>query len=114
MPDDETDALPVEAAVAELALSDLVRAATSHASRLERLANEYQIPMSTLRALTAAGRGPPTFLIGRLLFVRRGDWVAWLDMLAGSGGARISGGAPRDHAERPAPRTGGYRRERRS
>ena len=74
------------AAAAEIALAERLRGLTVHAARIERLATDYEIPMSTLRAADALGRGPKTFTIGRLIYCRREDWTAWLDGLAESGG----------------------------
>jgi hypothetical protein len=50
------------------------------------LAHDHGIPESTLRAIIAAGVGPRTFNIGRLIFCRRADWIAWLDEIAQAGG----------------------------
>jgi hypothetical protein len=74
------------AAVIEIALAERLRALTVHAARIERLALDYEVPMSTLRAAVAQGRGPKTFTIGRLIYCRRGDWITWLDGLAETGG----------------------------
>ena len=57
------------------------------AARLEDWANTYRIPMSTLRALRAAGKGPRVFEIGRLLYCTRDDWTSWLEGLAMVGGS---------------------------
>jgi hypothetical protein len=69
-----------------LAFADRLVGTATHAARLERLAADYDVPPSTLRALIADGRGPRTFTIGRLVYVRRSDWVEWLDTLAEAGG----------------------------
>ncbi len=74
------------AAVIEIALAERLRGATVHAARLERLALDYEVPMSTLRAAISQGCGPRTFTIGRLVYCRRADWTAWLDGLADAGG----------------------------
>jgi hypothetical protein len=87
---DIPDPLP-ENRPSALSLLDWPREPGLHACRLEYLAAAYSIPPSTLRALDAAGRGPRTFRIGRLLFCRIADWRAWLDQLADRGGARVSG-----------------------
>ncbi len=80
-----TPAAPHAAAI-EIALAERLRGLTVHAARLERLAEDYEVPMSTLRAAIAQKCGPKTFTIGRLKYCRQEDWIAWLDMLAGSGG----------------------------
>ncbi len=56
------------------------------AARLEDWSRAYNIPVSTLRALRAAGKGPSTFEVGRLIFITRDDWCAWLEGLAAVGG----------------------------
>jgi len=73
-------------AVLEIALADRLRAATAHAARLENLAQEHDVPVSTLRAVIAQGGGPRTFTIGRLIYCRRADWTRWLASLAEAGG----------------------------
>jgi hypothetical protein len=57
------------------------------AARVEHWCVAYDIPVSTLRALRAQGNGPVTFEVGRLLFCRRADWLAWLEALAATGGS---------------------------
>ena len=74
------------AAIIEIALAERLRGLTVHAARIERLALDYEVPISTLRTATTLGQGPKTFTIGRLVYCRRGDWIAWLDDLAESGG----------------------------
>jgi len=69
-----------------VAVVDRLFAGPTHAARLETLANEHDVPMSTLRAVIAQGGGPRTFTIGRLIYCRRADWTRWLDSLAESGG----------------------------
>jgi hypothetical protein len=56
------------------------------AARIEHWCRAYDLPLSTLRTLRAAGKGPPTFEIGRLLYCRREDWCRWLEGLATAGG----------------------------
>jgi hypothetical protein len=79
-----TDA--AHAAVLEIALAERLRSVTTHAARLECLAQDYDVPMSTLRAAITQDLGPKTFTIGRLIYCRRVDWTAWLDALAEKGG----------------------------
>jgi hypothetical protein len=74
------------AAVIEIALAERLRGLSVHAARIERLALDYEVPMSTLRAAIAQGHGPKTFTIGRLIYCRREDWTGWLDGLAMRGG----------------------------
>jgi hypothetical protein len=57
------------------------------AARLEHWCGAYDIPPSTVRALRAQGKGPPTFEIGRLVFCLRKDWCEWLENLATLGGS---------------------------
>jgi hypothetical protein len=40
------------------------------------------LPLSTLNALRAQGRGPQSFLLGRRIYVRQSDMRAWLDRMA--------------------------------
>jgi hypothetical protein len=56
------------------------------AARLEDWSRVYGIPLSTLRALRASGRGPRVFEVGRLVYCLRDDWCAWLEGLAATGG----------------------------
>jgi hypothetical protein len=56
------------------------------AGRLEDWCRDYGIPLSTLNAIRAKGIGPRTFVIGRLLFCTTDDWLAWIRMLAETGG----------------------------
>lgn len=57
------------------------------AARIEHWCRAYALPLSTLRALRAQGKGPKTFEIGRLLYCTRGDWCGWLEGLATLGGS---------------------------
>jgi hypothetical protein len=57
------------------------------AARIEHWCRAYDIPLSTLRALRAAGKGPRTFEVGRLVFCHREDWCGWLEGLATFGGS---------------------------
>lgn len=57
------------------------------AARIEHWCRAYDIPPSTVRALRAQGTGPRTFAVGRLVFVLREDWCAWLEGLATVGGS---------------------------
>jgi hypothetical protein len=84
------DLLGAQVAAHENVLVELVRVSTNRAARLDVLAREHDIPVSTLRALIAQGDGPPTFTIGRLIFCRRMDWNAWLDGLAERRGVRLT------------------------
>jgi hypothetical protein len=74
------------AAVIEIALAERLRSATAYAARIERFAEDHEVPISTLRATISLGQGPKTFTIGRLIYCRRVDWAAWLDRLARTGG----------------------------
>ena len=56
------------------------------AARLEDWSRVYAIPLSTLRALRASGKGPKTFEVGRLIYCMRNDWIDWLEGLAATGG----------------------------
>ncbi len=42
------------------------------------------IPIATLNALRARGKGPPCFRLGRRLYVRQTDLRAWLDTMSES------------------------------
>ena len=42
----------------------------------------HDLPTSTLDKQRKEGNGPPTFLIGRRLYVRTVDLLAWIDQLA--------------------------------
>ena len=53
-----------------------------YAATLEVLASSIGLPTPTLDALVRAGRGPPTFKIGRRVFGLVGDFHGWLDAVA--------------------------------
>jgi hypothetical protein len=75
-----------EIAAIEIALAERLAAVTSHAARVSDLCRDYGLPESTFRSIVAEGRGPRTFTLGRLIYCRRSDWIAWLDRLAEAGG----------------------------
>ena len=44
------------------------------------------LPLSTYRNVTAGGRGPRSFKLGRRNYILLSDWVAWLEQIAETGG----------------------------
>lgn len=98
---------PARATIADLAsgLCDLAERITEklpapapHAARLSFWCARDNIPESTVRAASAAGKGPKTYKMGRLDFCTAHHWNEWHTSLAETGGFRLSGGRRDDVA----------------
>lgn len=52
------------------------------ATPLGDVAAALQLPPTTMDKLRASGKGPHVFKLGRRLYVRHADLVAWIDRMA--------------------------------
>jgi hypothetical protein len=78
---------------------------TLEAARLEVWCRVHHIPPSTLRAVIAQGAGPATITIGRLIFITRRAWSAWIaELETNRGTGPLSPPAGRRHVSARSPR----------
>lgn len=91
----------------------------NHTKPIDALAIEMGLPPGTMTHLNLAGKGPPTFKVGRRLFCRVADFYEWLDKIAaGKIDATLTASKRRhlsaDEVPRSQPRSRPRPRQRRS